>query len=133
MARAGDVIVNPLTGERIRFHRTEAETAGESVLVECWVRPGGTVADAVGRDQHERVEVLHGTLGARLDAQPVVAGPGDRLTVMPGTRRRLWNAGEQELHVVCEVRPALGFAERLQAGLALAAAVVMNHNRRGTP
>ena len=52
---------------------------------------------------------------------------------MPGTRRRLWNAGEQELHVVCEVRPALGFAERLQAGMALAAAAVMNHNRRGTP
>ena len=83
MARAGDVIVNPLTGEWTRFHRTEAETAGESVLIECWVQPGGTVTDAVGRDQHERVEVLQGMLGARLDAQPVVAGRANRRRVMP--------------------------------------------------
>ena len=109
------MIVNPLTGERTRFHRTGAETAGESVLIECWVQPGGTVADAVRPDQHERVEVLQGTLGARLDAQPVDAGPGDAPDGDARDPHRLWNAGEQELHVVCEVRPALGFAERLQA------------------
>ena len=79
MARAGDVIVNPLTGERGPASTGPGlETAGESVLIECSVPPGGVVTDAVGRDQHERVEVLQGTLGARLDAQPVVAGPGDR-------------------------------------------------------
>ena len=78
MARAGDVIVNPLTGERTRFHRPGRRPAGESVLIECWVQPGGTVADAV---RSEPARAGRGAARARSargsNAQPVVAGPGD--------------------------------------------------------
>ena len=44
MFHAGDVIENPVTGERITFIQTAAETNGEFVIVETVVQPGGAVA-----------------------------------------------------------------------------------------
>ena len=76
--------------------------------------------------------MIEGRLGASLNGQQVEAGPGTRLTVLPGTPHRLWNAGEQDLHLVCEVRPAVDFAERLDPATASAAAVVVTTNQRGT-
>ena len=35
MIHAGDTIENPVTGERLVFHKTSAETNGEAVVVEC--------------------------------------------------------------------------------------------------
>ena len=35
MIRTGDTIYNPVTGERITFHATSADTNGESVVIEC--------------------------------------------------------------------------------------------------
>jgi hypothetical protein len=44
MIRTGDTIHNPVTGERITFHATSADTNGESVVIECTVQPDGFVA-----------------------------------------------------------------------------------------
>ena len=53
--KAGDEIVNVVTGERLVFHRTSAETDGDHVLVEAFVAPGGHVAAAhVHPNQEER-------------------------------------------------------------------------------
>lgn len=38
MVRAGAVIENPVTGERIVFHETSRETHGEAVVFETFVR-----------------------------------------------------------------------------------------------
>ena len=64
MFHAGDQIENPVTGERLVFHETAAETNGERVVFETIVQPGGFVAAAhVHPFQTERFEVLAGTLG----------------------------------------------------------------------
>ena len=57
MIRAGDMIENPVTGERILFRKTSEETNGEMVLVETWVQPGGTAAitDAGMTGPHDSV------------------------------------------------------------------------------
>jgi quercetin dioxygenase-like cupin family protein len=120
--RAGDVIENPVTGERILFRTTAAETDGELVEVEVSVRPGGGVAAGhVHPYQSERFEVLEGTLELRQGRRRITATVGDVVTVTAGTPHSFRNVGEGEARFTCEVRPALGFERFIQTMFALAA------------
>src|SRR5512133_3591489 len=66
MIRSGDTIHNPVTGERITFHQTSADTNGEAVVIECAVQPDGFVAAAhVHPSQTERFSVIDGRLGMK--------------------------------------------------------------------
>jgi quercetin dioxygenase-like cupin family protein len=130
--RAGDTIENPITGERIVFHRTSAETNGEVVVIECFVKPDGAVAAAhVHPSQDERFEILGGRVGFQLDEVEIEAKAGDRILVPAGTIHKFWNAGDDIAHFVCEVRPALGFERLLETMFALAADG--KTNRKGMP
>jgi quercetin dioxygenase-like cupin family protein len=132
MIRAGDTIENPITGERIVFHKTSRDTNGEAVVVEVFVQPGGFVAAThVHPHQEERFQVLRGSVGYRLGRRRDVAGPGERFTVPRGTPHCFWNAGEEQAHFICEVRPALGFEQLLETMFALAADG--KTNRKGMP
>lgn len=132
MIHAGDMIENPVTGERLVFHKTSADTNGEAVVVECFVRPNGFVAAAhVHPFQTERFQVLGGSVGFRVGREKRVAGPGERLTVPAGTAHKFWNAGEDEARFVCEVRPALAFEQLVETMFALAADG--KTNRKGMP
>ena len=87
MIRAGDVLENPVTGERMIFRKTSAETGGEAVVIECIVRPKGVVAAThVHPSQDERFEVLSGEVGFRVGKEEVVASAGERMHVRPGRR-----------------------------------------------
>jgi quercetin dioxygenase-like cupin family protein len=122
MIKAGDSIVNPVTGERLVFRKTSRETNGEAVVLETFVQPGGVVAAAhVHPQQEERFQVLRGSVGFRLGRKKIVAGPGQRLTVPAGTPHKFWNAGDEEAHFVCEVRPALQFEQLIETMFGLAA------------
>jgi hypothetical protein len=46
MIRAGDSLVNPVTGEQLVFERTARDTNGEYTRFETIVAPGGKVASA---------------------------------------------------------------------------------------
>jgi hypothetical protein len=46
MIRTGDTIENPITGERVTFLATSADTDGEAVVIETVVQPHGFVAAA---------------------------------------------------------------------------------------
>jgi mannose-6-phosphate isomerase-like protein (cupin superfamily) len=122
MFRAGDVIENPVTGERITFIQTAAETDGEFVIVETVVQPGGAVATKhIHPHQEERFEVLAGSVGFEVGRENVTAGPGEHLVVPAGTPHKFWNDGTVEATFVAEVRPALHFEELLGTMFALAA------------
>ena len=132
MIHAGDTIENPITGERIVFNKTSAETDGEAVEIEVYVRPGGVVAAAhVHPYQTERFEVVSGRIGMKLGGRRLEAGPNDIVVVEPGTPHKFWNAGDDELHFVCVVRPALQFEQLLETMFALAA--YGKTNRKGMP
>ena len=132
MIRAGDTLENPVTGERLVFRKTAAETNGEAVVLECFVRPSGFVAAAhVHPGQDERFEVLKGELGFRLDGQETIARAGDRVVVPAGMSHRFWNAGDDVAHFVCEVRPALQFEQLIETMYGLAADG--KTNRKGMP
>jgi quercetin dioxygenase-like cupin family protein len=122
MIRTGDTIENPVTGERVTFLRTSAQTGGEYVLIDVEVEPDGFVAAAhVHPFQTERFEIIEGTVGFKAGGQTIIAGPGEVVTVEPGTKHRFWNAGDSTARFRCEVRPALQFETFLETIYALAA------------
>jgi quercetin dioxygenase-like cupin family protein len=132
MIRAGDTIENPVTGERLVFRKTSRETGGQAVVIETFVQPNGFVAAAhVHPSQEERFEVLRGSVGFKIGRKKIVAGPGRRITVPAGTPHKFWNAGDDEAHFVCEVRPALQFESLIETMFGLAADG--KTNRRGMP
>jgi mannose-6-phosphate isomerase-like protein (cupin superfamily) len=122
MIRKGDTVENPVTGERVTFLETAAETNGERVVIDVTVDPDGFVAAAhVHPYQSERFEIVEGTLEFKLGNETVMAGPGDVVMVEPGTLHRFRNAGESAVRFLTEVRPALGFEQFIETMYGLAA------------
>lgn len=122
MIRTGDTVENPVTGERITFLATSADTNGEAVVIETVVQPQGFVAAAhVHPFQSERFAVAAGRLGLRAGGETTTLGQGEVTTVEPGVSHRFWNAGADEVRFVCEIRPALQFESLLETMFGLAA------------
>jgi mannose-6-phosphate isomerase-like protein (cupin superfamily) len=108
MARAGDVIHNPVTGERIRFLETAADTGGALLRLEVTLRSGGAVPLTHRHPrQEERFGVLAGTGRFRVGRKTVRADPGEELVAAAGVPHRFWNDGCADLVVRVEFRPAL--------------------------
>ena len=121
MAYVGQVLDNPVSGERFIFTKTAADTAGELVAVEFVVDPGGRVPGGhVHPIQEERFEVVSGTMRFRKGRDTVLAGPGDALTVPPATYHRFANAGDSPAVLRVEVRPALRMEQLWETVVALA-------------
>ena len=84
MFRSGDTIQNPITGERLVFTATSAETGGEYVRFECFVEPSGFVAAAhVHPLQEELFEIVEGSITFKVNSQELPTQPGDRVLVQP--------------------------------------------------
>jgi mannose-6-phosphate isomerase-like protein (cupin superfamily) len=132
MAYAGQILENPLSGERIVFRKTVADTAGELLAFELFLSPDGHVPGAhVHPEQEERFEVVKGTVKVRRGLKTVVARPGDTVVVPPRTIHRFENAGNEPAHVLVEVRPALRMEELFETATALA--LEGRTNRKGMP
>src|SRR3954465_2342212 len=119
MARKGQIVENPLTGERFRWHLTEADTGGRLVRAEAWVRPGGGVrAEHFHPHSEERFEVLSGRMTLERDGESHVLLGGDRTTVAPGVPHRWCNGGDDELHLFIEVENPRGFEHMIEEAFA---------------
>lgn len=132
MLRAGDTLENPVTGERLVFIATAAETGGECTVFDTYVRPNGSVAAPhVHPYQTELFDIRVGRLGVKLGRRRVEAGPGEVLTIDPGTPHQFWNAGEEELRFRATVTPSLQFESLIETMFTLAADG--KTNRKGMP
>jgi quercetin dioxygenase-like cupin family protein len=108
MARAGDELVNPVTGLRTVFRKTAQDTSGELLRVDWIGEPGWTTGpDYVHPRQEERFEVLSGKLGLRVEGVERVYSAGDVILAPAGSAHAAWNAGDDEVHVLVDFRPAL--------------------------
>ena len=106
MASAGDVIEDPVTGQRIAFEATARETGGELVRLRASGEPRGFFAqEHIHPRQSERHEVISGQLGLSVAGRERLLGSGDVVDVPAGTPHRLVNRGPMEARF--EVRPAL--------------------------
>lgn len=113
MAAAGDVIENPVTGQRLTFLATARDTAGEVFRAEGAFPPGGFAGvEHIHRHQDERFEVLAGRAAFQVDGRERVLGAGETIDVPAGTTHTFGNAGDDEMRVVFEFRPALDSTDR---------------------
>ena len=132
MAYAGQIIDNPVSGERIIFRKTAADTDGELLEIDMTLAPDGHVPGAhVHPEQEERFEVVSGTMVFRMGLKKIVAGPGDVVVVPPGATHRFRNGGDEEARVRVQVRPALKMEELFENTVALAEEG--KTNRKGMP
>jgi quercetin dioxygenase-like cupin family protein len=112
MSRAGDVIENPVTGERVVVRVGTEDSGGDLLAIDGYVKPGGAVTGVhVHPSIDEDFTVLRGRVGFRIDGLESVAEPGTCLHVPAGTAHDWWNAGDEEAHVRVEIRPGARFEE----------------------
>lgn len=132
MIRAGDSIVNPVTGERLVFELTSHDTDGEYTLFDTFVEPGGAVASAhVHPYQTEIFTVIEGRLGVKRGRERLELDPGQTALIDAGVAHKFWNAGDTTLRFRAEVRPALQFESLLETMFGLAADG--KTNKKGMP
>jgi len=114
MARPGQIIHNPVSGERIEFLQTAADTDGALLEFELQLAADGRVPGAhVHPEQEERFHVLEGTMKFRLGLRTIVAGPGESVVVPAGARHKFSNGGDGPARVRVEVVPALDMEQLL--------------------
>ena len=74
-----------------------------------WIAaPGWTTGpDHIHRLQAERFEVISGRLGLRVDGVERTCEAGEVIEAAAGAPHAAWNAGDSEVHVLVDFRPAL--------------------------
>jgi mannose-6-phosphate isomerase-like protein (cupin superfamily) len=115
MSSVGDVVVNPRSGETVRFSSMSAEMLEMEVT---WPRPGGRAPAHVHPVMEERYEVVSGTAAFRIGEEERSAGPGEVVVVPPGTVHLAWNPTEGEVRLRIQMRPALRWAEFVERAFA---------------
>ncbi|MGH2749945.1 MAG: cupin domain-containing protein [Actinomycetota bacterium] len=121
MAFSGQILDNPITGERILFTRTASDTKGEMLAFELELEPDGHAPGLhVHPIQEERFQVLAGTLEFKKGFRTVIAGEGETVVVPPGVIHRFSNGSDQPARALVEVRPALKMERLLETSTALA-------------
>jgi ribosomal protein S18 acetylase RimI-like enzyme/quercetin dioxygenase-like cupin family protein len=105
-ARVGELYENPVTGERAIVRVPPQEANGHLLVVDLYLSPGGRVA---GEHVHpvttEAFTVVRGRLAVRHDGRDLDTRPGTRVQVPPGVAHDFWNATDEEVRVLVEVRP----------------------------
>jgi quercetin dioxygenase-like cupin family protein len=121
MAFAGQVLDNPISGERFIFRRTAGDTGGRLLAFDLVLDPDGRVPGGhVHPVQEERFQVLRGAVRFRKGLTTVVAHAGEEVVVPPGSYHRFANAGEEPAVVRVQVRPALRMEQLYETVVALA-------------
>jgi mannose-6-phosphate isomerase-like protein (cupin superfamily) len=121
MAHRGDVIENPMSGEKITFLQTTHDTGGELLRFEYVLPPRFSIPEHVHPRQEERHEILSGTLRGLVGGRERDFGEGEWVIGPPGVPHAWRNPSEdEELRIVSELRPALYFETLIETGFAIA-------------
>lgn len=123
MPEPDQLISNPITGERIVFRRTAAQTGGELLEFDVELRPGGVIAGLPHRHpQTEHVHVTAGRLAGWIEGRgPVSYSTGEQFTIQSNRDHLLGNgaAGRTRARVV--IRPPDRFDEFFETVFELSA------------
>jgi mannose-6-phosphate isomerase-like protein (cupin superfamily) len=121
MAYAGQMVENPVTGERIVFRQTAADTNGELVAIDLALPRGGHVPGThVHPNQEERFEVTSGQMKFRYGMRTIVAGPGETVVVPAGKIHSFAQYGDEPSQCRVEIRPALKMEQLFETTVRLA-------------
>ena len=113
MARTGDTIENPATGQRLTFLVTATDSDGQLFRAEGAFPPGGFAGvEHIHPEQDEHFEVLAGKAAFTIKGVERVLGQGQTVDVPAGTSHTFRNAGTDEMRVMFEFRPAADSTQR---------------------
>ncbi len=90
------------------FRKTAADTDGELLEMDFYVKPGGFAPryHIHGRVE-ERFDLVSGVLKLRVSGKEMTLAVGESAVVPPGAAHTFWAEGEEMAHFVAEIRPAL--------------------------
>lgn len=132
MVQKGDIITNPVSGEKIIFTDTSATTNGKYVAYDYYSKERQPIAP---RHFHpvatESFEVVQGELSVWLDGKVNVFHPGDKLVIPPGVVHTGWNSGKGTLFVRSKITPAMAFEDYYNVAFRQAQAGKVN--KKGVP
>jgi len=75
-------------------------------LAEARVPVGGSTLEHYHPRAEEIYFITHGQGRLRLGNEEREVGPGDAIAIPPGVPHKLWNTGEDTLHLLCCCAPA---------------------------
>ena len=132
MARNGETIENPKTGQRIVFRRTAEDTAGELLEMESvYTTPSPSRPPAHYHPAQEEIfRVLSGELHVVVNGRQRVLKERETLVIVEGTRHQMW-AEAAGVRVNWQVRPALQTETFFETTFGLAAQG--KTNEKGVP
>jgi mannose-6-phosphate isomerase-like protein (cupin superfamily) len=121
-----------LSGERITFLEVPSETNGDLLRFDWRIPPGFSIPEHIHIRQEERHAILSGTLRGRVAGREQDYGQDRRVTGPPGVPH-VWRnpSDDEELRIVSELQPALGFEALLDTNFAIARD--LKTDRPGTP
>ncbi len=119
---SGQVIDNPVSGERIVIRQTGAETNGRLLAFDLYLPPGGHVpATHAHPVQEERFTVVAGHMRFQIGRRSILVDPGQTIVIKAGTAHWFGNIGKESAVARVEIRPALRMAELLARSGAIGA------------
>lgn len=108
MAGPGEVLIDPIRGQRLVFRRTAKETHGELLEVEAFYQPTSIAPPAhLHPHQEEHFEILAGSMTICVNNQEHTYHVGEICDIPAGTAHSMWNGSEAEAHLLWQTRPAL--------------------------
>jgi quercetin dioxygenase-like cupin family protein len=121
MAHPGESIENPLTGEKMTFLKTTAQTNGRSLEFEFIAPPGWSVAEHIHPHQQERTQMISGVLRGRVAGEEIGLVPGE-VRVVPSGVVHAWRnpSEEEEVRFSVEFSPALKMESGFETAWGLA-------------
>lgn len=108
MAKTNDFIENPVIGDKMQFLTTAEDSRGEALKFKVWFKTG-----AQGPPEHmhpvqtEVFEVISGTAEFTLNGKLKNLTAGQTIAVPPNAPHKFRNAGDSELVMAVELKPAL--------------------------
>lgn len=117
------VIINPVTGDRMTILCSTADSNGEYFRVQFDLPPGakGSPLHYHG-SMHETFEVVRGSLNMELceKGNRKTLRTGDKVYVYPGMYHSFWNESHDWVTFISEMRPAGNFEQFIKAWYGLA-------------
>jgi quercetin dioxygenase-like cupin family protein len=125
MARTGDVLENPVTGEKIVFRKTTDETNGQLLQFDYYMKPRSKGLATIAHTEpklEQRMEVLGGTMTYTIgkSGEKKTLVKGQKITIPPDELHSLWNEGNEELYILDEYSPALNMQKFFETMYGLA-------------
>ena len=132
--RPGEMIEAPTMGMRVTCHENGASSQGELLSFDLWMRGGATPPPMhIHPHQEERITVTSGSVRSRSGGVDRVLSPGDTVVSPPGEPHTVGPAGNEDVEMVAELRPALNYERFIERSFALDRAGYINAKGRGNP